>query len=47
MAFWLKQCTVLKHPEPETLARQIEILFREAVLSAQSSKSKEPFESAR
>ncbi len=47
MAFFIKQCTDLKHPSPETLARQIEILFRGAVLSAQSNKSREPFDWAR
>ncbi|MBT9545825.1 MAG: TetR/AcrR family transcriptional regulator [Candidatus Sericytochromatia bacterium] len=47
MAFFIQQSRALKHPNPETLACQIEILFRGAVLSAQSSKSKQPFEWAR
>src|SRR3990167_8600656 len=36
MAFFILQSKALKHPSPETLACQIEILFRGAVLSAQS-----------
>jgi len=47
MAFFILQSKALKHPNPETLACQIEILFRGAVLSAQSGKSKQPFEWAR